>query len=301
MVIRIVGVPMDLGAGRRGVDMGPSALRIAGIAERLRDIGHTVFDEGDIPVKAPESQEIDDNKLKYLPEIVRVTTILAHKVEDIMERKEFPLVLGGDHSIAMGTISGLSNYARKHNLRFGVIWIDAHADMNTAESTPSGNIHGMPLAAVLGEGARELTTIGGDFRKVDPENVVLIGVRDVDIAEKEIVKRTGISHYTMADIDKHGAHRIINKVLREFKEKVDLLHVSFDIDSVDPTVAAGVGTPAPGGLSYRETHLIMETIADCECMSSLEVTEVNPIFDIKNQSSEFAVQVIASALGKRII
>ncbi len=292
---------MDLGAGRRGVDMGPSALRIAGIAERLRDIGHTVFDEGDIPVKAPESQEIDDNKLKYLPEIVRVTTILAHKVEDIMERKEFPLVLGGDHSIAMGTISGLSNYARKHNLRFGVIWIDAHADMNTAESTPSGNIHGMPLAAVLGEGARELTTIGGDFRKVDPENVVLIGVRDVDIAEKEIVKRTGISHYTMADIDKHGAHRIINKVLREFKEKVDLLHVSFDIDSVDPTVAAGVGTPAPGGLSYRETHLIMETIADCECMSSLEVTEVNPIFDIKNQSSEFAVQVIASALGKRII
>jgi arginase len=301
MVIRIVGVPMDLGAGRRGVDMGPSALRIAGLSEKLREIGHTVFDDGDIPVKVPESQEIDNHKLKYLPEIVRVATILAHKIEDIMERKEFPLVLGGDHSIAMGTISGLSNYARKHNLRFGVIWIDAHADMNTAETSPSGNIHGMPLAAVLGEGARELTTIGGDFRKVDPKNAALIGVRDVDIAEKEIVKRTGIAHYTMADIDKYGAHKIINKVLKEFREKVDLLHISFDMDSVDPTVAGGVGTPAPGGLSYRETHLIMETIADCDCMSSLEVTEVNPIFDIKNQSSEFAVQVIASALGKRIL
>jgi arginase len=300
VIIRIVGVPMDLGAGRRGVDMGPSALRIAGLSERLREIGHTVFDDGDIPVKVPESQEIDNHKLKYLPEIVRVATILAHKVEDIMERAEFPLVLGGDHSIAMGTISGLSNYARKHKLRLGVIWIDAHADMNTAETSPSGNIHGMPLAAVLGEGARELTTIGGDFRKVDPENAVLIGVRDVDIAEKEIVKKTGIDHYTMADIDKYGAHKIINKVLKEFKGKVDLLHISFDIDSVDPTVAAGVGTPAPGGLSYRETHLIMENIADCGCMSSLEVTEVNPIFDIKNQSSAFAVQVVASALGKRI-
>jgi arginase len=301
MVIRIVGVPMDLGAGRRGVDMGPSALRIAGLAERLREIGHTVYDDGDIAVKGPESQAIHNYKLKYLPEIVRVGTILAHKIEDIMERREFPLVLGGDHSIAMGTIAGLSNYSRKHHLRLGVIWIDAHADMNTADTSPSGNIHGMPLAAVLGEGARELTTIGGDFRKVDPKNAVLIGVRDVDIGEKEIVKRTGIAHYTMADIDKYGAHKIVNKVLKEFKEKVDLLHVSFDMDSVDPTVAAGVGTPAPGGLSFRETHLIMETIADCECMSSLEVTEVNPIFDIKNQSADFAVQVVASALGKRII
>lgn len=301
MTIRIVGVPMDLGAGRRGVDMGPSALRIAGLAERLREIGQTVFDDGDIPVKVPESQEIDNPKLKYLPEIVRVSTILAHKVEAIMEAEEFPLVLGGDHSIAMGTISGLSNYARKHGLRFGVIWIDAHADMNTSDTTPSGNIHGMPLAAVLGEGARELTTIGGDFRKVEPSNAVLIGVRNIDRAEKEIVKRTGIAHYTMSDIDKYGAHRIIGRVLKEMKEKVDLLHVSFDIDSVDPSVATGVGTPSPGGLSYREAHLIMETIADCACMSSLEVTEVNPIFDVKNQSAEFATEIIASAMGKRII
>ncbi|MCL5267884.1 MAG: arginase [Bacteroidetes bacterium] len=301
MKIRMIGVPMDLGAGRRGVDMGPSALRIARVAERLREIGHTVFDDGDIPVKVPESQEIDNPKLKYLPEIVRVATILTHKVEGIMDRGEFPLVLGGDHSIAMGTISGLSNYARKNNLRLGVIWIDAHADMNTQETTPSGNIHGMPLAAVLGEGARELTTIGGDFRKVDPMNAALIGVRNIDKAEKEIVKRTGIAHYTMSDIDKYGAHRIIGRLLKEMKEKVDLLHVSFDIDSVDPSVAAGVGTPSPGGLSYREAHLIMETIADCECMSSLEVTEVNPIFDIKNESAEFAAEVVASALGKRII
>ncbi|HEY9165449.1 MAG TPA: arginase [Candidatus Kryptonia bacterium] len=301
MTIRIVGVPMDLGAGRRGVDMGPSALRIAGIAERLREIGHTVFDDGDIPVKVPESAEIDNPKLKYLPEIVRVSTILAHKIGTIMEQKEFPLVLGGDHSIAMGTISGLSGFARKNGLRFGVIWIDAHADMNTNETSPSGNIHGMPFAAVLGEGVKELTTIGGDFRKVDPKNAVLIGVRNIDRAEKEIMKRTGIKYYTMADIDKYGAHRIIGRALKEFKENVDLLHVSFDIDSVDPSVAAGVGTPSPGGLSYRETHLIMETIADCECMSSLEVTEVNPIFDVRNESAEFATAVVASALGKKII
>ncbi len=301
MTIRIVGVPMDLGAGRRGVDMGPSALRIAGLAGRLREIGQTVFDDGDIPVKVPESQEIENPKLKYLAEIVRVSTVLAHRVEEIMEAGEFPLVLGGDHSIAMGTISGLSNFANKHNLRLGVIWIDAHADMNTHTTTPSGNIHGMPLAAVLGEGAVELTTIGGDFRKVDPKNAALIGVRNIDRAEKEIVRRTGIKHYTMSDIDKYGAYRIIGRVLKEMKEKVDLLHVSFDIDSVDPSVAAGVGTPAPGGLSYREAHLIMENIADCSCMSSMEVTEVNPILDIKNQTAAFATEVISSAMGKRII
>ncbi len=301
MTIRIVGVPMDLGAGRRGVDMGPSALRIAGLADRLREIGQTVYDDGDIHVNVPESQEIENHKLKYLAEIVRVGTILAHRVEEIMDAKEFPLVLGGDHSIAMGTIAGVSNYARKHGLRLGVIWIDAHADMNTYETTPSGNIHGMPFAAVLGEGAVELTTIGGDFRKVDPKNAVLIGVRNIDSAEKEIVKRTGIAHYTMSDIDKYGAYRIIGRVLKEMKEKVDLLHVSFDIDSVDPSVAAGVGTPAPGGLSYRETHLIMENIADCSCMSSMEVTEVNPILDIKNQTAAFATEVVSSAMGKRII
>ncbi len=301
MRIRIVGVPMDLGAGRRGVDMGPSAMRIAGLTDRLTDIGHTVFDDGDIPVKVPESQKIDNHKLKYLPEIVRVDTILAHRIEKVMDEGEFPLVLGGDHSVAIGTISGLANFARKHKKRFGVIWIDAHADMNTDTTTPSGNIHGMPFAAVLGEGAVELTTIGGDFRKVDPKNAALIGVRNIDKAEKEIVKRTGIAHYTIADIDKYGAHRIIGKVLKEMRANVDLLHVSFDIDSVDPSVAAGVGTPAPGGLSYRESHLIMETIADCECMSSLEVTEVNPILDIKNESAEFACEVVASALGKKII
>ncbi|MGC8595860.1 MAG: arginase [Candidatus Kryptoniota bacterium] len=301
MKVRIVGVPMDLGAGRRGVDMGPSAMRIAGIAERIREIGHTVTDEGDIPVKIPESQAIDNQKLKYLPEIVRVTTILANKLEEIMEAGDFPLVLGGDHSIAIGTISGISRYARNHNLRLGLIWIDAHADMNTQMTTPSGNIHGMPLAAVLGEGARELVTVGGDFRKVDPRNAVLIGVRTIDRAEKDIVRKTGITYYTMSDIDKYGAHRIISKVLKDLREKVDILHVSFDIDSVDPSVAGGVGTPAPGGLSYRETHLIMENIADCTCMTSLEVTEVNPILDTKNRTAEFATEIVASALGKKII
>lgn len=300
MKIHILGVPMDLGAGRRGVDMGPSALRIAGVAEKLRALGHTVIDEGDIPVKAPEQQKIRNEKLKYLPEIVRACTLLASKVEKIVLSGGFPLVLGGDHSIAIGTIGGLASACAKTNKKVGILWIDAHGDLNTDETTPSGNIHGMPLAAALGFGALELTSIGGGSNKVRPEHVALIATRELDPGERALIKKQGINIFTMEEIDKHGMAVVITKALRKLRE-VDFLHVSLDLDAVDPSVAPGVGTPVKGGLNYREAHLIMETLNEAGRMSSLEVVEVNPILDNRNQSAEFAVELIQSGFGKKII
>lgn len=300
MKIHILGVPMDLGAGRRGVDMGPSALRIAGVAEKLRALGHTVIDEGDIPVKAPEQQKIRNEKLKYLPEIVRACTLLASKVEKIVLSGGFPLILGGDHSIAIGTIGGVASACAKSNKNLGIFWIDAHGDLNTDETTPSGNIHGMPLAAALGFGALELTSIGGGSNKVRPEHVALIATRELDPGERALIKKQGINIFTMEEIDKHGMAVIITKALRKLRD-VDFLHVSLDLDAVDPSVAPGVGTPVKGGLNYREAHLIMETLNEAGRMSSLEVVEVNPILDNRNQSAEFAVELIQSGFGKKII
>ncbi len=299
MKIHILGVPMDLGAGRRGVDMGPSAIRIAGVAEKLRALGHAVVDDGDIPTKLPEQQKIRNEKLKYLPEIVRVCTLLSSKVEKIMQAGEFPLVLGGDHSIAVGTVAGISSFCVKTGKKLGVLWIDAHGDLNTDETSPSGNIHGMPLAACIGLGAIELTSIGGDFKKVDPQNVVLIATRELDPGERIHIKKHGVNIYTMEEIDKHGMSVIMAKALRKFRD-VDYLHVSFDLDAVDPTVAPGVGTPVKGGLNYREAHLIMETLNESGKMTSLEVVEVNPILDNRNQSAEFTVELVQSGFGKRI-
>lgn len=300
MNIHILGVPMDLGAGRRGVDMGPSAIRIAGVAEKLQSIGHTVVDDDDIPTKIPEQQKVKNPKLKYLPEIVRACTLLAAKVEKILEGNDFPLVLGGDHSIAIGTIAGVSNFCRKKNKKLGVIWIDAHGDMNTDETSPSGNIHGMPLAASIGLGALELTSVGGDFQKVDPKNVVMIAVRELDQGEKIAIKKNNITIFTMEDIDKHGMAVIINKTLRKLKD-CDFIHVSFDLDAMDPKECPGVGTPVKGGLDYREAHLIMETLSENNRMNSLEVVEANPILDSRNQSAEFAVELMQSGFGKKII
>lgn len=300
MKIHVLGVPMDLGAGRRGVDMGPSAIRIAGVAEQLRALDHLVYDEGDILTKNPELQRIRNDKLKYLPEIVRVCTLLAAKVEKIMQAEGFPIILGGDHSVALGTIAGISSYARKSRKSAGVLWVDAHGDLNTDATTPSGNIHGMPLAASLGLGAIELTSIGGDHPKIDPKNVVLIATRELDEGERRLIKQHRITVYTMEEIDKYGMSVIISKALRKLKG-VELLHVSFDLDAVDPSVAPGVGTPVKGGLNYREAHLIMETLNEQKAMTSLEIVEVNPILDNRNQSAEFAVELIQSALGKKIL
>jgi arginase len=299
--VSIIGFPMDLGADRRGVDMGPSALRIAGLQTKLESLGYKVVDNGDIKIEIMERQKIKNPKLKYLDEIIKTSKLLADKVEKVLEKGDFPLCIGGDHSMALGTISGIASYCKKGNYKLGVIWIDAHSDMNTDETSPSGNIHGMPLASLLGLGCDELVNILEFSPKLDPENCALIGIRSIDEAEKVNIKKLGIPIYTMNDIDKLGIHRIIAKVLKQFREKVDHIHISLDVDSVDPSVAPGVGTPVSGGLSYREAHLLMETIAECGCMSSLEVAELNPILDLKNQSADFTSELIASSMGQRIL
>jgi arginase len=299
--VRLIGFPMDLGAGRRGVDMGPSALRIAGVADKLRALGYTVLDSGDIEIRPAEVQEVTNSRLRYLPEITHACTLLAAEVEASLEREEFPLVLGGDHSMAIGTIAGLAAHCKKHGKRLGVIWIDAHADINVPETSPSGNIHGMPVAVSLGMGAPELTSIGGNFVKLQPHQLVYIGLRSIDSGERALIRKLKIEAHTMSDLDKHGVHRLIMKAVASLRAKVDHLHVSFDLDSVDPMVASGVGTPVPGGLTYREAHLIMEAIADTGYMASMEVAEVNPILDVRNSSAEIAADLIASGMGQRIL
>lgn len=300
-IVSIIGFPMDLGADRRGVDMGPSALRIAGLQSKLEVLGYKVEDNGDIKIEIMERQQIRNPRLKYLDEIIKTSKMLAEKVEKVLEKGAFPLCLGGDHSMAIGTISGLASYCNKTKQKLGVIWVDAHSDMNTDETSPSGNIHGMPLAALMGLGCEELVNFLGFSPKLHPENCALIGIRSIDEAEKQNIKKLKVPVYTMNDVDKLGIHRIIAKVLKQFREKVDHIHVSFDVDSVDPSIAPGVGTPVPGGLSYREAHLLMEMIAECGCMSSLEIAEVNPILDHKNQSASFTAELIASSMGQRII
>ncbi len=296
--IAIVGFPMDLGADRRGVDMGPSAIRYANLEEKLEKSGYNVTDFGDIDIQISETQKIRNTKLKYLPEIAKTSKILATKVENLLIKNYFPLIIGGDHSTAIGTIAGISNYCKKRGKTLGLIWIDAHADMNTEKTTPSGNVHGMPLAIALGIGHRSLTHINGFSPKVKVENVALIGIRDVDYNEAKTVKDYNLNVYTMTEVDKLGIHRIIGKVLNDFKSRVDHIHISFDMDGIDPEYAEGVGTPVPGGLTYRESQLLMEMVADCGCMNSLEMLEVNPILDSKNRTAFLATELIISALGK---
>jgi len=299
--ISIIGFPMDLGSGRRGVDMGPSALRIAGLENKLEQLGYKVEDTGDIDIEIMERQKLHNPKLRYLNEILKTSKVLAARVEKVLEQKKFPLCIGGDHSMAIGTIAGISSYCKKNKLTLGVIWIDAHTDMNTDETTPSGNIHGMPLAASLGLGNNELVNFYGFAPKLKPENCAIIAARSIDLEERKIIKKLNPIVYTMSDVDKLGIHRIISRVLKQFKEKVDHIHVSFDVDSIDPNFAPGVGTPVPGGINYREAHLLMEAIAECGCMSSLEIAEVNPILDIHNSSAMFAADLVASSMGQRIL
>lgn len=299
--ISIIGFPMDLGADRRGVDMGPSALRIAELQAKLEKLGYKVTDLGDIPIQIMEKQKISNPRLKYIDEILKTSKLLAAKVESVLEKGDFPLCIGGDHSMAIGTLAGISSFCRKNGKTLGVIWIDAHADMNTDESSPSGNIHGMPLAVSMGIGNSELTNVLNFAPKLFPENCSIIALRSVDEKEKEIIKKLKLPVYDMPEIDKTGIHRIVVKVLKQFREKIDHIHVSFDVDSVDPSVAPGVGTPVPGGLSYREAHLLMETIAECGCMSSLDIAEVNPILDEKNKSAVFTTDLVASSMGQRIL
>lgn len=281
--------------------MGPSALRIAGIGELLRELGYQVLDHGDVSIRTREVQEVYDPRLKYLPEIQRACRELAERVTTVLAEGDFPLLLGGDHSMSIGSIAGVARWCRQQGKRLGVLWIDAHGDLNTPETTPSGNIHGMPLAIALGRGAPELTRLLEPPPMVEPADVVLVGVRSLDPGERQLIQELGLRIYTMQDVDRRGIYAVAVEALQYLRNRIDHLHVSFDVDVLDPSVARGVGTPVPGGLSYREAHLLMETIAEHGGAQSLDVVEVNPILDDRNMSATVAAEMVASLMGKRIL
>jgi arginase len=296
MQIRTIGVPMDLGADRRGVDFGASAIRYAGLSEQLRRLGHSVHDIGNLVVPQPESQPIGSSHLKYLEPIVQVAEDLAQQVTNTLRANEFPLILGGDHSIALGSISGVANVHRE----VGIIWVDAHADFNTEETTPSGNIHGMVLAALAGVGNPLLTHVGGWAPKLDPNNIVVIGARDLDPGEQKLLRTHHVHVFTMSDIDRFGISEVLRQAIA-IAGQHHAIHLSLDMDSLDPREAPGVGTPVRGGLSYREAHLAMEMISDSQHLVSMDVVEVNSILDRENATARLAVELILSALGKKIL
>jgi arginase len=299
--IAIIGAPMDLGAGRRGVDMGPSALRLANLNEKLSSLGYEVEDLGNVLVDQPETAPVGPESARYLPQIAHTCTRLMEMVEHAAAQSKVPLVLGGDHSIAIGSIAGMSNYYRKSERKLGLIWIDAHADMNTPESSPSGNIHGMPLACSIGIGPRELTHLGGYAPKIDAANVAILGLRSVDEAERRHVRAAGVHAYTMRDLDERGLRSVILEAIEKISAHTAGFHLSFDMDSVDPSEAPGVGTPVRGGMTYREAHLAMETICDSGRMTSMEIVEVNPVIDEVNRTALLGVELVMSAMGQRIL
>jgi arginase len=297
MHVRVIGVPMDLGADRRGVDIGASAIRYAGLNDQLRYLNYEVNDVGNIVVPQPESQPIGNTNLKYLAPILKVTKELADTVTSALTAKEFPLMLGGDHSIALGSITGVTRVYKD----ICVLWIDAHADFNTEETTPSGNIHGMILAALAGLGNSDLTGIGGWAPKLDLQKIVIVGVRDLDPGERELLRTHHIHVFTMSDIDQRGISNVMYEALSIAGKASDGIHLSLDMDALDPVHAPGVGTPVRGGLTYREAHMAMELIADTGHLIGMDVVEVNPILDQENATALLAVELVMSALGKKII
>jgi arginase len=299
--IRIIGVPMDLGQSRRGVDMGPSALRVAGLLQRLKQLNHQVDDIGNIPVKQPEEQPYGEKRAKYLNEIAETCRGLAEMTEKALTDGYVPLVLGGDHSIAIGSVSGVSSFFRKQSKRAGLIWLDAHGDMNTPDSSPSGNVHGMPLASLTGYGAPELVDLLGFHPKIEPRNVSMVGIRDLDARERRLMKESGVHVFTMRDIDERGMREVMTEALRFASDDTAGVAVSLDMDFVEPSDAPGVGTPVRGGVTYREGHLAMEMIADSEAMVSLEVVEINPVIDLHNKTALLGVEMVCSGLGKKIL
>ncbi|MGB8321656.1 MAG: arginase [Candidatus Acidiferrum sp.] len=299
--IRIIGVPMDLGASRRGVDMGPSALRVAGLQGRIKHLGHQVEDVGNIPVRQPEEMPVGEKRAKYVEEIAEACKDLGSAVQKSLEEGYLPLVLGGDHSIAAGSISGVAAHFHKDKKQIGCIWLDAHSDMNTPETSPSGNVHGMPLAGIMGYGVPELYDLYDYKPKIEPQNVVLVGVRDLDTAEKKFIKKLGVRVFTMRDIDERGMREVMADALKYAMDDTDGIAVSLDMDFVDPSDAPGVGTPVRGGVTYREAHLAMEMIADSEAMASLEIVEINPVIDEHNRTALLGVELVLSSLGKKIL
>jgi len=299
--IRVIGVPLDLGQSRRGVDMGPSAVRVAGLEARLEAIGHVVEDVGNVSVAIPEQKKEGAAHAKYLKEITATCTKSAELVLKSLESGAVPLLLGGDHSVAAGTVAGVAEFYRRQNQKIGLIWIDAHSDMNTPETSPSGNVHGMPLAAIMGLGPAELGNIFNFSPKIHSENCVLVGIRDVDAHEKENIRKAGVEVFTMRDIDERGMRTVMEEALRMAGRGTAGYHVSLDMDWIDPEDAPGVGTPVWGGATYREAHLAMEIIADHGRLLSLEIVEVNPVIDEHNQTADLAVELALSAFGKKIL
>ena len=299
--IEIIGVPVDLGAGRRGVDMGPSAIRIADLEPRLESLGHKVVDFGDVDVMIPETQKVGAGKLKYKAPVLEACEALRKEVERSLGEGRLPMVLGGDHSIAIGSIAGSSNHFAGQGESIGVIWFDAHGDANTPDTTPSGNIHGMSLAVSLGLGDSDLVNLGGRSPKVQARNTVLIGIRDLDPGERETLKKCGVVCYTMRDVDERGMRDVLDEAIRLASDGTAGVHLSFDMDVVDPEDAPGTGTPVWGGITYREAHLAMEMLADRAQIVAIDLVEVNPVLDTQNMTGILAAELAQSVLGKRIL
>ena len=297
----IIGVPLDLGAGRRGVDMGPSAIRIADIEKRLEHLGHKVEDYGDIDVLIAETQKVGSNQLRYKGAILQACRDLMKRVDRVLTDGRMPLVLGGDHSIAIGSIAGTSNHYARRGESLGLLWFDAHGDANTPKTTPSGNIHGMSLAISLGTGDTDLVRLGGRAPKIQPRNCVLIGIRDLDTGEREFIKKSGVTCYTMRDLDERGMRDCLDEGIRIASDGTAGVHLSFDLDVVDPEDAPGTGTPVWGGISYREAHLAMEMIHDRAHVVAIDLVEVNPVLDHQNLTGLLASELAQSVLGKTIL
>jgi arginase len=300
--VHIIGVPLDLGGGRRGVDMGPSAFRIAGLGDQIAALGRTVVDKGNLAAPLPETRDEADGRKKYIRDIARVCTSLYETSLASLRDGAIPLVLGGDHSLAAGSVKASAAWLRDGAQQpLGLIWVDAHGDMNTPDTTLSGNVHGMPLASLLGPEPEELAAIGGFSPAVLPEHTVLVGIRNLDEREKDQIRASRVHVFTMKDIDREGIARIAERAIALASQGTGGVHVSFDLDVCDPTVAPGVGTPVKGGFDYREAHMIMELVADSGRLVGLDLVEVNPTLDVRNATAEFATELALSALGKGIL
>jgi arginase len=298
----IIGVPLDLGGGRRGVDMGPSAFRIAGLGERIAGLGYTVVDKGDLPAPIPETQELRDERKKYIRDIAKVCQKLYQTTLQSLDEGVMPIVLGGDHSVAAGSVAAAADWAKRtRDLPIGLLWVDAHGDMNTPATSLSGNVHGMPLAALLGGEPAELARIGTVSPKVLPAHTVIIGVRNLDEREKVAVRDSHVHVFTMKDIDRQGIASIVEQAVNIAGVGTAGIHVSFDMDVCDPTIAPGVGTPVKGGLNYREAHMVMEIVADSSALTSLDLVEVNPTLDERNMTAQLGTELALSALGMKIL
>jgi arginase len=299
--VHVIGVPLDLGGGRRGVDMGPSALRIAGLGDQIMALGRIVEDKGNLPAAIPETEHHADDSQKYIHEIARVCRKLYSTCLGSLEAGALPVVIGGDHSLAAGSVAASADFVRKTTSKpLGLIWVDAHGDMNTPQTTTTGNVHGMPLAALLGAEPSSLAGIGAS-PSVTPRHTVLLGIRNLDEDEKARIRASGVHVFTMKDVDRDGIARVAERAIALASENTGGLHVSFDLDACDPTVAPGVGTPVRGGFNYREAHMIMELVADSRRLTALDLVEVNPTLDLRNATAEFATELALSALGKRIL